>query len=74
MNWIRNEVSFSDESASLIEKRMQELVEEDIPIEKYNMRTEEALEHFEQQKRMDKVNLIKYRRSFPYEYVLFGWI
>ncbi|HIT59844.1 MAG TPA: nucleoside kinase [Candidatus Fimousia stercorigallinarum] len=58
-----DEVSFSDESASLIEKRMQELVEEDIPIEKYNMRTEEALEHFEQQKRMDKVNLIKYRRS-----------
>ena len=47
----------------MIEKRMQELVEEDIPIEKYNMRTEEALEHFEQQKRMDKVNLIKYRRS-----------
>jgi len=55
--------NLSEEAAVRIQKRMEELVEADVKIEKYNMRTEDAVRYFEEQKRMDKVNLIKYRRS-----------
>ncbi|MDO4942529.1 MAG: nucleoside kinase [Lachnospiraceae bacterium] len=57
------DTAFSEKNAIQIQKRMEELVKEDVTIEKYNMRTEDAVRHFQDQKRFDKVNLIKYRRS-----------
>lgn len=53
----------SQELADKIQKRMQELVEADLPIIKFSIGTEEAVEHFRSQKRYDKVELLKYRRS-----------
>jgi uridine kinase len=57
------ETAVTDELASKIQQRMEELVAEDVPIEKFNVHTEEAIRGFQEQGRMDKVNLIKYRRS-----------
>ncbi len=54
---------FTKEIAERIQQRMKELVEQDLIIEKVNMHTEDAIIHFQEQNRMDKVNLIKYRRS-----------
>lgn len=58
-----SDITFSEKIAAQIQKRMEELVKEDVTIEKYNMRTEDAVRHFQEQNRLDKVNLIKYRRS-----------
>ena len=56
-------VEITEELVKNIQERMEVLVQEDLPIEKYNMRTEDAVQYFEKQGRMDKVHLLKYRRS-----------
>lgn len=56
-------IEVTDELAQKIQAQMERLVELDLPIEKYNMRTADAIAHFQKQNCMDKVNVLKYRRS-----------
>lgn len=51
------------ELAEQIQNRMTELVSMDLPIQKFTMGTQDAVEHFAKLKRYDKVELLKYRRS-----------
>jgi len=59
---IRDE-PISEDDVEKIEKRMSELVEQDIPIEKYKMPIEEALSMFKKAGWVDKVRVLKYRKS-----------
>ena len=49
--------------AEQIQNRMTELVSMDLPIQKFTMGTQDAVDHFGKLKRYDKVELLKYRRS-----------
>ncbi|MGR6835605.1 nucleoside kinase [Syntrophomonas erecta] len=51
----------SEQEIKLLEQRMQELVEKDLPIRKKTVDREEACRIFKQQDRIDKVNLLKFR-------------
>ena len=51
----------SDEQLAAIDRRMHELVAQDLPIERRKVRYEEAVSQFEQQGLPDKVNLLRYR-------------
>lgn len=54
----------TDESMlSRLKEKMLELTEQDVPIVKYNLNTQDAIYRFTQLGRMDKVRLLKYRRS-----------
>ena len=46
-----------------LKEKMQAFVEADLPIVKYNMSTQDASARFRQMGRMDKVRLMRYRRS-----------
>ena len=46
-----------------LKEKMQAFVEADLPIIKYNMSTQDASARFRQMGRMDKVRLMRYRRS-----------
>lgn len=46
-----------------LKEKMSELVERDVPIVKHNLNTQDAIYRFSQLGRMDKVRLLKYRRS-----------
>ena len=48
---------------SRVKSRMQELVEEDLPIEKINVHVDEAIRFFHRVKMYDKERLFRYRRS-----------
>lgn len=49
--------------AQKIQEQMEHIVRDDLKIEKYNMRTVDAIAYFREQDRLDKVKLLKYRRS-----------
>ena len=51
------------EEVTLLEARMRELVEEDIPFIRSEISKDEAIELFTKANRMDKVNLIRFRRK-----------
>lgn len=51
----------SPDQISTIEKRMRELVEEDLPIERRKVSYTDAVRQFEQSGQLDKLNLLKYR-------------
>ena len=51
----------TEESLARIERRMQELVREDLPIEKRSVPLNEAIEIFEQRGYQDKVRLLRHR-------------
>lgn len=62
------------EEVGRIEKRMQELVTRDLPINKYTVSQQEAVRVFEQQGQMDKVSLLRYRdKPEVHIYELDGW-
>jgi uridine kinase len=52
----------SKEKLDAVKARMRELVEQDIPIEKYTIDTDEAIELFARYKMYDKQKLFNYRR------------
>ena len=60
---------FTDESevtpelVEALKKRMLELIAADIPLRKSNMKTYEAMEHFEKEGMNDKKRILKYRSS-----------
>ena len=58
-------VTMNARAAARIEKRMRELVEEDLPYHKTVVTRSQAIEYFRQQGEMDKVRLLTYR---PYEH------
>lgn len=60
-----HKASFDADSEMLlaIRTRMRELVEEDLPIFKYNMNTQDAIAMFQGRQREDKAKLIRFRRS-----------
>lgn len=49
------------EQVALIEKHMRELIQRDLPIERRKVRFADAVETFERQGQMDKVNLLRFR-------------
>ena len=51
------------ETLGRIEMRMKELVNENLPIEKYSIPVEEAIEHFTEHGMIDKARLFRFRRS-----------
>ncbi len=51
------------ETLDRIEKRMKELVNENLPIEKHSIPVEEAIEHFAEHGMIDKARLFRFRRS-----------
>ena len=51
------------ETLDRIEKRMKELVNENLPIEKHSIPVEEAIEHFAEHGMVDKARLFRFRRS-----------
>ena len=51
------------ETLDRIEKRMKELVNENLPIEKHSIPVEEAIEHFAEHGLVDKARLFRFRRS-----------
>lgn len=51
------------ETLDWIEKRMKELVNENLPIEKHSIPVEEAIEHFAEHGMIDKARLFRFRRS-----------
>lgn len=53
----------TDELLQEVKARMEMLVRENMPIEKYTYNSRELMERFEKQGRMDKVQLFKYRRA-----------
>ncbi len=53
----------TENDVALIKAKMEELVEMDIPFEKYTMKTPEAIELFEDLGQMDKVALMKHRKK-----------
>ncbi|MBO4996519.1 MAG: nucleoside kinase [Lachnospira sp.] len=55
-------VQVTDELLAQLKNAMQELVDENVPIEKENISTDKAIKIFEQRGMMDKVQLFKYRR------------
>nr|MBQ8252336.1 TGS domain-containing protein [Lachnospiraceae bacterium] len=60
---IISEHAVTDETAKRVEKRMREIVEASIPVEKQAMQKEDAIKLFEEHGMMDKVNLFRFRRS-----------
>ena len=52
------------ETLDRIEKRMKELVNENLPIEKHSIPVEEAIEHFTEHGMIDKERLLRFRRSY----------
>ena len=57
-----------------VEKKMREIVEADIPFEKYSVHTREAVRKFHNYKMYDKESLLRYRRtSFTNIYNLTGF-
>lgn len=59
---LEGDVELNQELLDKIETRMQEIVEEDITIRKYNISTEEAKNIFEHYHMLDKKRLFEYRR------------
>ena len=59
---VRNE-PLSEDDVESIEKRMRQLVERDIPIQKYKMPLKEAIAMFKESGMEDKVRVLKYRKS-----------
>ena len=57
------EEKISEELLAEVTKRMQELAQQDIPIEKYTFKSHDLMKRFEEQGREDKVCLFKYRRA-----------
>ncbi|HHY42331.1 MAG TPA: nucleoside kinase [Thermoanaerobacterales bacterium] len=53
----------SEDDVESIEKRMRQLVERDIPIQKYKMPLKEAIAMFKESGMEDKVRVLKYRKS-----------
>lgn len=51
------------ETLDRIERRMKELVNENLPIEKHSIPVEEAIEHFAEHGMIDKARLFRFRRS-----------
>lgn len=51
------------ETLGRIERRMKELVNENLPIEKHSIPVEEAIEHFTEHGMIDKARLFRFRRS-----------
>ena len=51
------------ETLGRIERRMKELVNENLPIEKHSIPVEEAIEHFAEHGMVDKARLFRFRRS-----------
>ena len=51
------------ETLDRIEKRMKELVNDNLPIEKHSIPVEEAIEHFAEHGMVDKARLFRFRRS-----------
>jgi uridine kinase len=60
---VSNRDAFTKEDLALIEKRMREMVEEDIPIGKERIPLEEALSLFEAKGYTDKISLLKSRKK-----------
>ena len=60
---IKGDVVIDETFIENVEKRMKELVEEDIPIVKRSVSTGEAIERFRRHGMTDKVELFRYRRS-----------
>ena len=53
----------NEETLARIEKRMKELVSQNLPIEKRSIPVEEAIEHFTRHGMSDKARLFRFRRS-----------
>lgn len=53
----------NEETLARIEKRMKELVSQNLPIEKRSIPVEEAIEHFTRHGMTDKARLFRFRRS-----------
>ncbi len=60
---LKGDFKIKQEFVDRINRRMTEMVEEKIPIEKRSLPLDEAVELFEKQGMMDKVKLFRYRRS-----------
>ncbi len=57
------EEPIDEEEVEAIENRMRQLVEKDVPIKKYKMPIEDALDIFKKAGMQDKVRLLKYRKE-----------
>lgn len=60
---IEGDICLNEEFLGRIKKTMEEIVEKNIPIEKRNLHTDEAVELFHQYGMYDKEELFRYRRS-----------
>lgn len=60
---IKGDVKIDDAFIQAVEKRMWEIVNADVPINKRTVSTQEAVERFRKHGMMDKVELFRYRRS-----------
>lgn len=60
---IKSEHKVTDETAARVEKRMQEIVDECIPVQKQSLSKDEAVALFEKCEMTDKVNLFRFRRG-----------
>lgn len=59
----RSKEILTEELLKAVEDRMHEMVEEDIPIEKYTYQCHDLMKRFKAQGRYDKEKLFKYRRA-----------
>ena len=57
------QIQITDEMVEKIEERMLDLVKQDLTIHKRSISTDEAIAYFKEKGCMDKVSLLKYRRS-----------
>lgn len=59
---VKGNFILNDEMVAAVERRMQELVEADLPIHKRNLPLRQAIQQFRENKMYDKERLVSYRR------------
>ena len=60
---VKSSVELNDDFTAAIKKRMQEIIDEDMPIEKMSYATEDMIQKFREWKMYDKESLFRFRRS-----------
>ncbi len=71
---IQGDLIVTQEMLDKISRKMQELVDQDIPFEKISVPLEEALRIFHENGMYDKVKLFKYRRASTVNLYKLGWL
>jgi uridine kinase len=60
---MNGEAGITDEQLKQIEKRMRELVEQDLPIVRRKIYFVDAIQHFEETQQTDKLNLLRFKNA-----------